>query len=161
MYLGGNFGLGRITNTLAYGNATTTQFGAGIRLATGAVTLTQVTLANNTGGPGFSRANWTEAAISNSIIWGNSNNANATWTWAACSIDQSGKAGPALDPMFAGPGMGGDYRPVFGGPAVDAGEEQVSRWTSTAGRGPKNGRYDTGAYEDPVHRLWLPLVMRQ
>ena len=63
------------------------------------MTITNATLANNTGGAGFSPG-VPQSMIYNTIIWGNSTAAFGTLADAVCNIDQGGTAGPATDPVL-------------------------------------------------------------
>jgi len=109
---------GVISTTLIYSNTSLEGFGAGIRAEGGAITIRDSTLANNSGGAGYSPG----AVLSylyNTIIWGNSSPAFGALTEAVCNIDQGGTAGPALDPLFVDPGAA-DYHLRVSSPALDA-----------------------------------------
>jgi fibronectin-binding autotransporter adhesin len=147
-----------ITNTLIYSNTSLLSFGAGIRNAGGAMTITQATLANNVGGAGYSPGA-VQSYLSNNIIWGNSVGAFGALTVANCNIDQSGTAGPATDPLFVSPGAGEDYRLQIASPAVDACLTGASVDLDGYPR-PNGAAFDMGAYEWAARDLFLPAIMR-
>ena len=92
---------GWLSNTLVYSNTSLLSFGAGIRNAGGAMTLTHVTAANNIGGAGFSPGS-AQSYVYNTIIWGNSVAAFGALTATSCNIDQGGTAGPANESAVHG-----------------------------------------------------------
>jgi predicted outer membrane repeat protein len=118
IYQEGAGATGVISTTLVYSNTSLEAFGAGIRAVGGAMTIRDSTLANNTGGAGYSPGA-VQSYIYNTIIWGNSTAAFGALTEAVCNIDQGGTAGPALDPLFVDPGAA-DYHLLEASPAVDA-----------------------------------------
>jgi predicted outer membrane repeat protein len=150
---------GWISNTLVYSNTSLVSFGAGIRYAGGAMTLTHVTAANNVGGAGFSPGA-ASAYVYNTIIWGNSVAAFGALAAASCNIDQGGTAGAATNPMFTGPGASENYHLQSGSPAIDACNTGLPADLDNTPR-PYGSRYDMGAYEYTVRRTYLPLVVRQ
>ncbi|HSD85663.1 MAG TPA: choice-of-anchor Q domain-containing protein, partial [Anaerolineae bacterium] len=149
---------GWLSNTLIYSNTSLVSFGAGIRNAGGALTLTHVTAANNLGGAGFSPGS-AQSYVYNTIIWGNSVAASGALTAAACNIDQGGTAGPANDPLFIGAGAAENYHLDSGSPAIDACATGLPRDLDNAAR-PYGPQFDMGAYESHIHLVYLPLVMR-
>ena len=108
IYQEGAGATGAITTTLVYSNTSLQSFGAGIRVAGGAITIRDSTLANNIGGAGYSPGS-VLSYLYNTIIWGNSVAAFGAITTAVCNIDQGGTAGPALNPRFVAPGGGENY----------------------------------------------------
>jgi predicted outer membrane repeat protein len=150
---------GWLSNTLIYSNTSLLAFGAGIRHAGGALTLTQVTAANNINGAGFSPGGGTQNYVYNSIIWGNSAAASGALTAASCNIDQGGTAGPALDPQFVAAGSGENYRLQNTSPAIDACPTGLPRDLDNKVR-PFNLLYDMGAYELHIYRVNLPLILK-
>lgn len=150
---------GWLSNTLVYSNTSLASFGAGIRNASGAMTLTHVTAANNTGGAGFSPAG-AQNYVYNTIIWGNSVAAFGALAAATCNIDQGGTAGPAVNPQFLGAGVAENYRLAASSPARDACNTGLSTDLDNRVR-PIGVRYDMGAYETIFTQvLFLPLVRR-
>jgi predicted outer membrane repeat protein len=148
-----------LSNTLVYSNTSLLAFGAGIRNASGAMTLTHVTAANNTGGAGFSPAG-AQNYVFNTIIWGNSVAAFGALAAATCNIDQGGTAGPATNPAFVAAGAGENYHLQLGSPATDAcGDAGVQVDLDGYAR-PLDSAFDMGAYESHLHFVYLPLVMR-
>ncbi len=148
-----------ISNTLVYSNTSTQAFGAGIRVAAGAITITHGTLANNVGGAGFSPGS-VSSYLYDTIIWGNSTAAYGALTATSCNIDQGGTAGPASNPLFVSAGASEDYRVLYNSPAVDACVSGLTTDISNRVR-PFGARYDMGAHEFPVHPVYLPVVTRQ
>jgi len=107
-----------VSNTLIYSNTVTTAFGAGIRTASGAFTVTHTTIANNVGGSGFSG---TASAVYNTIAWGNTvPGFSDVPVIASCNIDGGGKAGPAINPQFVAAGAGENYHLRNTSPAINA-----------------------------------------
>jgi hypothetical protein len=147
-----------LSNTLIYSNTSLGAFGAGIRNAGGAMTLTHVTAANNTGGAGFSPGS-AQSYVYNTIIWGNSVAAFGALTATSCNIDQGGTAGPATEPLFLGAGAGENYHLSLNSPAVDACDTGLPRDLDNRAR-PLGDKYDMGAYELYLQRVSLPIVLR-
>ncbi len=158
IYQAGATARGNISNTLVYSNTSTAAFGAGIRAAGGAMTITHATLANNVGGAGFSPGS-ASSRVYNTIIWGNSSAAFGALTEALCNIDQGGTAGPSSNPLFAGAGALEDYRLLYGSPALDACNTGASVDINNRVR-PFGVRYDMGAHEGLVRQTFLPLIAR-
>ncbi len=160
IYQDGAGGLGHIANSLVYSNTTSLALGAGIRAVGGIFTMTHATVANNTGGTGYSPGGGASSYIYNSIIWGNTLAAAGTLTVATCNIDQGGMAGPATDPQFAAPGAGENYRLRSTSPARDACATGLSIDLDGVPR-PFGSQFDMGAYEyaDTVN-IYLPIVLR-
>jgi predicted outer membrane repeat protein len=158
IYQEGSGAIGNIANTLVYSNTSLASFGAGIRNAGGAMTLTHVTAANNTGGAGFSPGS-AQSYVYNTIIWGNSVAAFGALTAASCNIDQGGTAGPATNPQFVSPGAGEDYHLSTGSPAIDACSTGLPRDLDNVVR-PFGSQFDMGVYEFHAHFLFLPLILR-
>lgn len=162
IYQTGSSAIAVVNNTLVYSNTSTTSFGAGIRSEAGVFTMTHVTLAHNQNGAGYSQVNTTGYAT-NSIAWGNA--LGGFWVASGvltgtCSLDQSGNAGPALDPLFVNPGAGEDYHLQHDSPAVDACATGLSPDLDNVARPVEDG-YDMGAYEFPGFRfVFLPFVRR-
>lgn len=150
---------GWISNTLVYSNTSLLPSGAGIRYAGGAMTLTHVTAANNVGGAGFSPGA-ASGYVYNTIIWGNSVAAFGALAAASCNIDQGGTAGPASNPLFVSPGGGENYHLQLGSPARDACNAGLPMDLDNTPR-PYGSKYDMGAYEYTLRRIYLPLVVRQ
>jgi hypothetical protein len=139
-----------LSNTLVYSNTSTAGLGAGIRSEAGSVTMTHMTLAHNISGAGYSQSN-TEGLAVNSIAWGNDN--GGFWVTSgnltgACSLDQTGNAGPNLDPQFLSPGLGEDYHLSGGSPAIDRCSTGLLSDLDDVTRPIGNG-YDAGTYELP------------
>ncbi len=150
-----------VSNSLIYDNTSTGSFGAGIRSAGGAFTMTHVTLVNNQNGAGYSQSN-TDGYVTNSIAWGNTN--GGFWSTSGsldgiCNIDQSNNVGLNTDPLFVAPGAGEDYRLQGGSPAIDACTTGLSPDLDGVSR-PYGEAYDMGAYEYHISRVYLPLVLR-
>jgi hypothetical protein len=156
----GSTAIGDLQNTLICGNTTTFGYGAGIRSTGGVITLTHTTLAHNAGGAAYSQAGGEGQAI-NSVAWGNNSlgflPAAGTFS-GVCSLDQSGNAGPALDPLFVSPGAGENYRLGHGSPAIDRCASGLSDDLDHMSR-PIGSGYDAGAYESPLS-VYLPMVQR-
>ncbi|MBI5651759.1 MAG: hypothetical protein HZC40_15150 [Chloroflexi bacterium] len=158
IYQEGVGALGNISNTLIYSNTSLVSFGAGIRNAGGAITMTHATIANNVGGAGYSPGA-AQSYIYNTIIWGNSVGAFGALTTTSCNIDQAGIAGSATNPLFIAPGAGENYRLPPGSPAVDACATGLS--TDLVNRlRPKGARFDMGAFEAEFKIFHLPLILR-
>ncbi|MBN2006407.1 MAG: hypothetical protein JXA21_23850 [Anaerolineae bacterium] len=144
IYQTGAGATGEVANSLIYSNTVIHPLGAGIRNSGGAFTVTHTTLANNTGGAGFSG---NVGAVSNTIAWNNEvGGFAATPIISACNIDQSGRAGASVDPLFVAPGAGENYHLLGSSPAINActvGEpvdlDSILR--------PVGAGYDMGAYE--------------
>ncbi|MBI5877508.1 MAG: S8 family serine peptidase [Chloroflexi bacterium] len=147
-----------LTNMLVYSNTSRLSFGAGVRAAAGEITVTHGTLANNTGGAGFSPGA-VSARVYNSIIWGNSVGAFGALTSAVCNIDQSGTAGAAANPLFIAPGGGENYRLGVGSPARDACASQGVLVDFANHSRPFGAAFDMGAFEGGRF-IFLPLIMR-
>ncbi len=147
-----------ISNTLIYSNTSLVSFGAGIRNAGGAMTITHGTLANNIGGAGYSPGGG-QSYLYNSIIWGNTEAAFGALTVAVCNIDQGGTAGPATDPQFSVPGAGENYRLRPGSPARNACATGLPTDLDNHPR-PEGALFDMGAYEYFVYLLFLPAIQR-
>ena len=93
-----------------YGNVAQADSGAGIRVVSGAITTTHVTIADNDGGVAFSLpSSGVAARVYNSIIWGNEIGFGGSYTARACNIDQQGTVGTNIDPRFMNPGAGENY----------------------------------------------------
>jgi hypothetical protein len=149
-------------NTLIYSNTATAQFGAGIRSQGGTITMTHTTLAHNVNGAGYSQSETQGFAI-NSIAWGNEQ--GGFWVTSGeltgtCSLDQTGNAGPSIDPQFVAPGGGEDYHLVGGSPAIDRCPTGLADDLDGVAR-PIGAGYDAGAYEYGGWSLYLPLVQRR
>ncbi len=149
---------GWLSNTLIYSNTSLLSFGAGIRNGGGAMTLTHVTAANNTGGAGFSPGS-AQSYVYNTIIWGNSVAALGALTAASCNIDQGGTAGPATDPLFWGAGAAENYHLGSGSPAIDACAIGLPSDLENVAR-PFGTQFDMGAYESHLPFMYLPLVLK-
>jgi hypothetical protein len=152
---------GDVRNTLIYSNTSTAGLGGGIRSQGGAITVTHATLAHNVNGAGYSQSN-TEGFAVNSIAWGNE--MGGFWVTSGdlagtCSLDQSGNAGPSLDPLFVAPGAGEDYHLSAGSPAIDRCATGLPDDLDRAPR-PVGAGYDAGAYEYGDWYVYLPLVVR-
>lgn len=158
IYQDGAGATGVISNTLVYSNTSLTALGAGIRVTGGAMTIRHATLANNVGGAGYSPGA-VLSYIFNTIIWGNSSAAFGALTLADCNIDQGGTAGLSLDPLFAAPGGGEDYRLRLASPAVEACSAGLPLDLLNTTR-PQEGGFDMGAYELVTRRLYLPMLRK-
>jgi predicted outer membrane repeat protein len=158
IYQAGVSATGAISNTLVYSNTSLQPFGAGMRVAGGVMTLRHATLANNTGGAGYSPGS-VQSYIYNSIFWGNSTVSFNPLTAAVCNIDQGGTAGPAANPLFMSPGGGEDYRLRLGSPALDACSSGLPFDLLNIPR-PAGSQYDMGAYELVITHLYLPVVLQ-
>ena len=150
-----------ISNTLVYSNATGASYGAGIRVSDGALTVTHSTIANNTGGGGLSTLSGAaQSYVYNNIVYGNSDPSGGTPILAVCSIDQSGKYGTNTNPRFVSPGAGEDYTLQLISPAIDAcAGAGVSADLGGRAR-PFGPRFDMGAYEMAVTRVFVPVALR-
>ena len=122
------------------------------------MTVTHATLANNTGGAGYSPAS-DQNFVFNTVIWGNTTAAFGSLATAVCNIDQGGTAGPAIDPLFASPGAGENYRLLQGSPAIDACAAGLPRDLVNVPR-PIGALYDMGAYEIYFRYIYLPVTLR-
>ncbi len=144
IYQTGAGATGEVANSLIYSNTVIHPLGAGIRNSNGVFSVTHTTLANNVGGAGFSG---NVGVVSNTIAWNNeSGGFAATPIISACTIDQSGRAGAVVDPLFVAPGAGANYHLLGSSPAINAcvvGEpvdlDSILR--------PVGAGYDMGAYE--------------
>jgi predicted outer membrane repeat protein len=151
---------GWLSNTLIYSNTSLVSFGAGIRNAGGAMTLTHVTAANNVGGAGFSPGGGAQSYVYNTIIWGNSVAAFGALTASSCNIDQGGTAGAALNPQFVAAGAGENYRLLATSPARDACNTGLPTDLDNRAR-PVGAHFDMGAYETIFVRIvYLPLIIK-
>jgi predicted outer membrane repeat protein len=150
--------LGWLSNRRGYSNTSLVSLGAGIRNGGGAMTLTHVTAANNEGGAGFSPGS-AQSYVYNTIIWGNSVAAFGALTATSCNIDQGGTAGPATNPSFVAAGAGENYRLSGGSPAIDACATGIARDLENVAR-PFGVQFDMGAFENHLHYLYLPLILR-
>jgi fibronectin-binding autotransporter adhesin len=157
IYQEGASALGSISNTLVYSNTSLQAYGAGIRVAAGAMTVTQVTIANNTGGAGFSSGGG-QSHIYNTIIWGNTVASYSSLTTVVCNIDQGGTAGLALNPWFLAPGAGENYHLRPSSPAANACSTGLARDLDNVAR-PIGPMYDMGSYEAPL-AIYLPIAKR-
>lgn len=155
----GSTGQALLTNALVYSNTSLAPFGAGIRHAGGALTLTHSTLANNVGGAGFSPGA-ASSFVYNTLIWGNSTAAFGALTHAACNFDQGGTAGPATNPLFVGAGAAENYQLAPLSPALDACPSAGVTHDLRGQPRPLGPAFDMGTYEATVHRLYLPLAQR-
>ena len=154
-------GTADVRNTLIYSNTSTVPVGAGIRAEGGTVTMTHTTLAHNINGAGYSQSN-TQGFAFNSIAWGNAGGGFSITSGdltGTCSLDQTGNAGPALDPWFVAPGAGQDYHLRAGSPAIDRCATGLPDDLDGGSR-PSGGGYDAGAYEYQNALIYLPLVHR-
>ncbi|MFP4393905.1 MAG: PKD domain-containing protein [Anaerolineales bacterium] len=145
-----------VANSLVYNNISTAGFGAGIRTAGGAFTVTHVTLANNINGAGYSQSD-TEGYAANSIAWGNSD--GGFWITSgpltgSCNIDQSNNAGANIDPHFADAAHG-DFHLLGDSPAIDACADGLSPDLDNVLRPAITG-YDMGAFEYPHGVAFAP-----
>src|SRR5690606_37456379 len=89
---------------------------------------TNVTISGNQGG-GMSTSGTPAPIIQNSIIWGNYGDTNFLGEIDEANSGHNIIAGleghlPEANPLFANP-ISGDYRPVTGSPAIDAGSNQA------------------------------------
>ncbi len=146
-----------LSNTLVYSNTSLLAFGAGIRNAGGAMTLTHVTAAHNVGGAGYSPGS-AQSYVYNTIIWGNTFPASGALTQAVCNIDQGGVAGSSVNPLFVSPGSGENYRLRAGSPARDACAVRLARDIDNWPR-PIGPQADMGVYEMP-RWVFAPIVLR-
>jgi predicted outer membrane repeat protein len=151
-----------VSNSLIYSNTSTAGLGAGIRVQSGAFTVTHVTLAYNAGASGYSLAASGSGAAHNSLAWGNDTGfylyGGSTFT-STCTIDQSGNAGPATNPQFVAPGAGEDYHLHGSSPAVNACATGMARDLDNVAR-PFGPLFDMGAFELHQYDLYLPLIRR-
>lgn len=150
-----------ISNTLIYSNTTGASYGAGIRNAEGALTVTHSTIANNAGGGGLSTFSAVaQSYVYNNIVYGNSDPSGGVPVIAVCSIDQSGKYGTNTNPRFVSPGAGEDYTLQLTSPAIDACAGAGVSVDLTGRARPFGPRFDMGAYEMAVTRTFAPIVLR-
>jgi hypothetical protein len=157
IYQEGAGATGLISNTLVYSNTSVQPLGAGIRMIAGSMTVRHATLANNTGGAGYSPGGG-QSYIYNTIIWGNSTAAFGSLAAAVCNIDQGGTAGPANNPLFFSPGLGENYRLRPKSPAIDACSTGLPFDLINTAR-PVGSKFDMGAYE-AFTSIYLPVIMR-
>lgn len=136
---------GTIDNSLVFANSSVLSFGAGVRVGGGIMTVTNSTLASNTGGAGYSQGSATHR-IFNSIIWDNSVGAFGALTTVSCNIDQAGVAGPATNPQFNAVGTVDGYRLGSSSPAFDACASGLPDDLLGSPR-PLGARFDMGAFE--------------
>ncbi len=154
IYQYGSSAAAQVANTLVYSN--TSNSGA-LHRNGGAFTVTHSTLANNIVGAGFAGI---ASVVSNTIAWGNTAGGfMITPVITSCNIDQSGKAGLALDPQFVAPGVGENYHLQNGSLAIDACASGLPIDLGNTPR-PFGASYDMGAYEYYIIRIFLPLVLR-
>ncbi len=103
------------------------------------------------------------SAVFDTVAWGNDGfpGFSAEPVVAACSIDDSGRAGLGVDPRFVAPGAGEDYRLQGNSPAIDACADGMPVEMDEIVR-PFASLYDIGAYEDSrgLTFVYLPLVVR-
>ncbi len=158
IYQEGSSASGWITNTLIYSNTSLQPLGAGVRVSGGAMTATHATLANNTGGAGYSPGA-VQSYLYNTILWGNTVASFNPLTVATCNIDQGGTAGPATNPLFASPGGGEDYHLQLVSPAMDACATGAPNDLDNRAR-PIGLQFDMGAYEVRIAKVYLPLILR-
>ena len=148
-----------ISNSLIHHNTVALALGAGIRRQSnsGTFNLIHVTIADNTGGSGFSGE---ATSVSNSIAWESvyPGFSGAPLSFA-CNIDNGAYAGPSIDPLFINPGVGRNYHLRSGSPAVDAcptGEPvDLENYPRPIGAG-----YNMGAFEKIVYPIYLPILQR-
>jgi len=146
IYQTGTSANAQVENTLIYSNTVGIALGAGIRTAGGTFSVTHTTIANNINGAGYSQLN-TTSEVHNSIAWGNeANGFLGTFVATSCNIDQSGNAGPAVDPQFSNPGTGENYHLLGGSPAINACSTGLSPDLDGVPR-PVGSNYDMGAFE--------------
>ncbi len=155
IYQTGSNATSQINNTLVYSNTIHGAAGAGIRAYQGTFTMTHTTLANNTGGDGFT-GEATQAAH-NSIAWGNSGDGFVgTFVTYTCNIDQSGNIGTNVDPKFVDP-VAHDYHLLGNSPAIDQCAIGLTPDLDNVPRPvPAGGLYDMGAYEYPYAITFVP-----
>ena len=147
--------ISNLANTLIYSNTSLLAFGAGIRTTGGSLTVTQVTIANNPGGAGYSQSGTTSRAV-NSIAWGNgASGFLGSFAAATCNIDQSNNAGLNANPQFVSAGAGEDYHLSSGSPAIDACVTGLPRDLDNVAR-PFGSQFDMGAYEYAVAMTLAP-----
>lgn len=157
IYQDGASAAAEVSNCLIHHNTVTADMGAGIRRVSGNFTVRHSTLADNTGGAGFSGI---ASAVYNSIAWGNSSPGfSATPLIASCTIDDGGRAGLNLNPNFVAPGAGENYHLLFPSPAVDACTTGLAVDLDNKAR-PSGTGYDMGAYEYIYKTVYLPLVKK-
>jgi hypothetical protein len=144
-----------VKNSLIHHN-TGTSYGSGIRTEGGSFTLQHTTIANNSGGNGFSGQATT---VYNSIVWGNPDGFTVAPTTFACNIDQAGLAGPSTNPYFVAAGSG-NFHLLNNSPAINAcATNGLSPDLDNTAR-PQGSQYDMGAYEFKPYKIYLPLVVR-
>ena len=158
IYQEGSSASGWITNTLIYSNTSLQPLGAGVRVSGGAMTVTHATLANNTGGAGYSPGA-VQSYLYNTILWGNTTASFNPLTVATCNIDQGGTAGPATNPLFVSPGGGEDYHLQLASPAMDACATGAPNDLDNRAR-PIGLQFDIGAYEVTIAKVYLPIILR-
>jgi len=162
IYQTGSSAAGTVENTLLHSNTSTSGFGAGIGSEAGAFRVNHGTLADNLNGAGYAQIN-TTGYVTNSIAWGNAAGGFVVTGGslnAVCSIDQSGNAGPNINPLFVAPGAGADYHLLNGSPAIDTCVSGLSPDLDNVQR-PRDNGYDMGAYEYYLPKLYLPLVRKR
>ncbi|HQY23453.1 MAG TPA: choice-of-anchor Q domain-containing protein [Thermoflexales bacterium] len=157
----GSKAIGWITNTLIYSNTTSASYGAGIRNTEGALTVTHSTIANNVGGGGVSTLSAVaQSYVYNNIVYGNGTSSGGDPVIAVCSIDQSGRYGTNTNPRFVSPGAGEDYTLQLASPAIDACPGAGVSADLDGRARPFGPRFDMGAYEMAVTRVFVPVALR-
>jgi len=149
IYQTGASAAAQVVNTLVYSN---TSNSGSLHRNSGAFTVTNSTLANNLVGAGFAG---TANAVSNTIAWGNTAGGfMITPAITSCNIDESGKAGVNVDPLFVAPGAGENYHLTHISPAIDA--CATGEWVDLDNiLRPARDAYDIGVYE---HALGIALA---
>jgi uncharacterized membrane protein len=157
IYQAGSNAEAQINNSLIYSNTVSQAFGAGIRTAGGAFTVTHVTIADNVNGAGYSQLG-TASAARNSIAWSNgAGGFLGTFLVSSCNIDQSSNAGVSVDPEFVAPWPGENYHLLGSSPAIDQCATGLPRDLDNALRPvPVGGLYDMGTYEYPYAIEFAP-----
>ncbi|HPQ45328.1 MAG TPA: choice-of-anchor Q domain-containing protein [Syntrophales bacterium] len=149
-----------VSNCLIHHNTVAAAYGAGIRRENGAFIIKHTTIADNTGGAGFSGL---ASEAFNCIAWENPYlGFSMTPTVYGCNIDRGGVAGIDVDPKFTAPGDGEDYHLRGISPAIDASCD-TGLGVDLENRPRPNGTgFDIGAYEyyrDVVAMPWIPLLL--
>lgn len=145
IYQAGAGSSAEVSNCLIHHNTVSEPYGAGILREDGDFSITHTTIADNTGGSGFSG---TATSATNTIAWGNDGypGFSVQPLHFGCNIDDGGNAGMNADPQFVAPGAGQDYHLQEDSPAVDACSAGLAADLENLAR-PVGVGYDMGAYE--------------
>jgi hypothetical protein len=179
-YYGGAIynGDARLTmNNVAISGNKASYHGAGLYNSGGGdFVLTNVTFAGNNSSQGAAIYNLNSDAavtLTNCIVWDNRSRFSSTGSFTVRYSDiQDGFAGTgniAADPQFVAPvdyhnapTTTGDLHLQFGSPAINTGDNTAVSTATDLDGNPRivDSTVDMGAYEYPLHTIYLPCVMR-